>query len=1265
MAANNENSDVAKGIITGKVLHKELGKGIPNLLIVLFDIDHNLDPEEYDGPVVKKTVDGLNATTSTNSTPYPDISSLYQYGDRIGSTLTNALGEFAFEVDSKDFNLPPKKIESKSDLVLVVLAPEEPGLDLNSRLLYLSNDIRWNAGSKEAYVIRLNNELLTKVGLTIEQNEPVSNKINSYLNTLDDEKKFNRAVFEIEKENIKAKQADLAAYKAQFTEILSPVPLIPIDSTFSTFIKRDEKVFNKLEQHFVGEIDKANSEIGKHILKNKGLEVTFVLNQADKTKLAIELSSLETKHFVDVENNEPIKSVLNKMNSAGGNNLILTSDNPILKKCLSKSEDVTCATTELGLISASEHNHQATTRVTIQFSELPQAAKNVINGNYGGEANTIAVFKITEPEQKDRFEVRLLTNITLHFDSEGFNTDNEASPLSPEEIANYVKKVITGIRSIKSSENIATPKPNQDAVNQNINNFSLKKGPAELPAFHDFQVLNIAFSHIWQQLVDDNPAQLAAEAKSIAENRGYNLQKRYASVSHVLSDLYLIERTFSPPPQTVISNFDITYEEWNALEADAQIKLNRISQNIDFDIYAGKIVQHLKEQGELLIDYVRNNSSRTFHKILTELDNALKSNYAFNIFGADETAKAINFGLLNTYRQKWEPVAYQVGDLVKSIPLSPKEERKYSLKTTFTRKRTEKESKKNSSSLTQEQNTTSRAEEEIVSKAQSKNNFNLASEAEFSKWKVSSSFGLEASKESSANKKDFRESVLKATQEFKEERSVEIDTEESYSTEYNESGTIVNPNDELAVTYLFYELQKRYKVSEQLYRVMPVVLVAQDVPTPNEITETWVIAHDWILNRAILDDSFRPALQYIAQKNVGDDYAIRELRKNLRTQRNLVESLKRELATLNTEAENRYVALEESIRTRIREEHDANTDGFFADIGEWFVAGGKEDPESAKAREMAARDAQAYAAEKAQKMALNLQREVNALQSITADYTKVMREHLDKKTMVERLLLHIKNNIIYYMQAIWSMEPPDQRYMRLLNVKVPQFEIDTLTCDIQQQPENDLFKYFRKPDETLHKAWLQPTIKKGEDKALVEIADLDNFLGFKGNYMVFCMKQHNALTSLMAMPYIDASFGAMDPDQLSNISLEDYARYVCCLREELGEEEFNKPELIATLKNWLKLLLEDPLRNGDEIIVPTNSLYIEMLLSANSLLEDFKLQHREWDVYKVQEEVQMQALENLRIAKRILEDKLEDPKIDKKIVVEGNPISTNLGVDNI
>jgi hypothetical protein len=68
-----------------------------------------------------------------------------------------------------------------------------------------------------------------------------------------------------------------------------------------------------------------------------------------------------------------------------------------------------------------------------------------------------------------------------------------------------------------------------------------------------------------------------------------------------------------------------------------------------------------------------------------------------------------------------------------------------------------------------------------------------------------------------------------------------------------------------------------------------------------------------------------------------------------------------------------------------------------------------------------------------------------------------------------------------------------------------------------------------------------------------------------------------------------------------------------------------------------------------------------MLLSANSLLEDFKLFHREWDVYKIEEEVQLAALENLRVSRRILEDKLEDPKTDKRILVEGG-VATSLDV---
>lgn len=1280
-----------------KVLHKETNKGLVDLLVVLLDLDSFADPENG-SPLALAASANAGTTVAALSRFLANYSSY----NRLYSGLTDTNGEALATVKPRDFN-NDKADEKKPDLVLLVLAPEEPGLDIASRILYLSNDFRVNAGSSEAYIVRLDSALLVKKGLPIpslETDRSVKERIAAYQKRVADDHQFDSAVLALKKTKLHSQQTDFARIRSKFKSLLVPLPINAVGSGYATYVAEGEKVKNKFAGHYNDESGKVSGKIERHVAANKGIEVSFVLNGNDRQTLGFDPNVLHpapsgtlefNKTFTNIQADPVFKPILAKMNASGADNVVMTSNNPILKQGLSRSTDTQSATESLGMGIAGLA--PVASRVLIGFSDLPAPAQNHLNGNNGGNANVVAVFRLTDSSSQVRYEVRLLADIVLHFDGDGINTDDH-SPMTSADIATYVKKALTDVRSLNIAAQTSAGKSNQAAINDSVNNFSLRKGPAELPSFYDFQVLNIAFGHIWQQLTDDQPAQLASQAVTHASARGFALSASFASAGQLLSELYTVVGTMSHPPESVISNFDVTFEEWNALELQAQKKLSDCSTAIDHanmglifrpggqevvrQLFAQTVVprpagyynvrsaeaaqfaQKLKNQGELLVDYVRNGNGKSFHKILSDLDAALKTNYAFTIFGADDTAKAINFGLLNTYRQKWEPVAYQVGNLVKSIPLAPKEERKYSLKTVFTRKRTEKEAKKNNQSLVQEQNTTSRAEEEIIAKAQSKNTFNLAGEASYGSFKVTSSLGMEASKESASNRKDFRESVIKATQEFKEERSVELDTEQTYTGEVEESGTITNPNDELAVTYLFYELQKRFKVSEQLYRLMPTVLVAQDVPSPKEITEAWVIAHDWVINRAILDDSFRPALAYLSQKNVGDDFAIRELRKNLRSQRQTVDALKVEFAQLNAEADNRYAILENTINQRIGQEKNKEGDNIWDSVGEFFGADSPT-PEAAKAREMAARDSQAYAADKAQKMSINLQREMNMLGAMTAEYTKVMREHLDNLTKVERLLLHIKENILYYMQAIWEMEPPDQRYMRLMNIDVPQFEISNLDCVINQQAQHDLFKPFRQADETLHKAWINPRITQSAPKPLVEVANLDNILGFRGNYLVFPMKQHNALTEIMAMPYVDASFGAMDPDQLSNVSLEDYARHVCYLRDHLPADEFEA--LKEPLKAWLKMLLEDPLRNGDEIIVPTGSLYIEMLLSANTLLEDFKLFHREWDVYKVQGEVQLAALENLRLSKRILQDKLDDPKIDKTILVQGGALNPRFDVD--
>jgi len=211
-----------------------------------------------------------------------------------------------------------------------------------------------------------------------------------------------------------------------------------------------------------------------------------------------------------------------------------------------------------------------------------------------------------------------------------------------------------------------------------------------------------------------------------------------------------------------------------------------------------------------------------------------------------------------------------------------------------------------------------------------------------------------------------------------------------------------------------------------------------------------------------------------------------------------------------------------------------------------------------------------------------------------------------------------------------------------------------------------MFAVFRAPGTEKHKAFLHGTLKHNPDrsfttKPLVEIARLDKVVSCMGNYLVFEMQEHNALTQFMAAPYIDSAFGAMDPDELANVNLEQYSKYICCLHDKLPPDQFDaiKPEL----KAWLETLLAMPLRNGDEIVVPTGSLFIETLVDQNPILEDFKLKHRELDVFDVNEKVCNAGLENIRLAARLLNAEREDPDVEKKILITG-PVTPGIDVDN-
>jgi hypothetical protein len=175
---------------------------------------------------------------------------------------------------------------------------------------------------------------------------------------------------------------------------------------------------------------------------------------------------------------------------------------------------------------------------------------------------------------------------------------------------------------------------------------------------------------------------------------------------------------------------------------------------------------------------------------------------------------------------------------------------------------------------------------------------------------------------------------------------------------------------------------------------------------------------------------------------------------------------------------------------------------------------------------------------------------------------------------------------------------------------------------------------------------------KIEWKPLVEIADLDNVLGYKGNYAIYRLKKNNHLTLHMMQDYLELSdeFTIRDPDDFANYTVDQLQELATCLyKHDRAAYARNKGEI----KKWMIDRLTSGRPEDDRVIVPTKSLYIEALVGTHPLLEDFKLLHRALDVKKVQGEVRHAELENVRLAARALEDKLDDPDIEKKIVIEG------------
>lgn len=1194
--------------VSGKILLKETGQGIPDLMVTVLD---------YDNVSLSKGVTDLSNSkeaTSVKAKAEAITNAQSQQLDyeklpfqSMGTVLTDTDGRFVIEYEAAIFQQGEQ--DAAPDLLLVITAPEivddikqvDAGeaekqhlqkqllaLGLTNAYMYLLNQFtnrqvihisklfRPKAGHTEQFVVYLSQNVLDNFRIL---------KFNPYTRQQQDTEAVISYFNDVTKSEIIAKR--VVVQKAQTVlENFSLTNLLPEIRQSRNFVTNDSKAIT----------DRQDQLIQQELQKSKSRFSELLVNEQSFTE--------KPRMTLTVDRSKP-----------------LSLNTPWLQKAINSLQPLIPTTSfwpTLSRISELSRPH----------SPLPIC-----------------------------FDARLKTE-SLLLQIEGKPTpaeDNQpitGSALSPADVGQVVA---TQLRTATAPEEKLSYGIDRDNdVSGTISRFKLKGGPADVTSYHDFEQLKIAFEDVWTEVFDGFLQKQVQQFIQDSIRRGVYTETQ--GKIQTREDLFRIfEETYEPVPPYVGSMTGISKQDWNSIASTYRVEIAQLAFDVLNNLNSHRESTYEQGKREVQASIKARLNTNPITSVFKELYDRVNARYKFDVFAPD----SVNYGLLLSYRQAWKPLNYQVGRLVKTLPLAPKETQKYSIKRIVKKNRIEKEIDESQQSRREEFSSTSREESEIVNRAKNATSFRMNAEGSVSIGVFGGNFstGLEnnAERESSSTKKNFREAVFKSAEEYKRQHRLEVETSHYDETEHISSGEISNPNDEITVTYLFYELQRTYEVRENLNTLTPVILVANEVPTPSDIDEDWIMAQSWILRRVLLDDSFLPALEYVNTGMIGEKLALEQLQNVMLSYSSLVYELTNELRVKNSIADSTFKELQRIVgliqETASKEENQTAIMGMaFGPLGALFqgLFGGGNNQTTDKQEEIIRMGIER--ADNAQKeVSTKLVRETTNLREATEKYAKATQQYLEKQAEVSRLRVHLKDNILFYMQTIWDHENPDQRYFRLYNKKVKWFTA----------PDTDgLFRFKEtRPGPTIaqevdiYELTLPPPTQPG-DRFLHEVADLDRILGYKGNYMIFPVKQTSYLHLYMMQDYLNPeSITLRDPSDKFGFTSDELVQYIKYLHT-------HDSEVYQMQRDHLSKLLQERLcaeqNETQMIIVPTDSLYIEALPGSHPIMEDFKLTHRALDVKKVQAEVRMMELENARYAARILAEKLEDPSIEKQVTILGN-----------
>ncbi len=193
-----------------------------------------------------------------------------------------------------------------------------------------------------------------------------------------------------------------------------------------------------------------------------------------------------------------------------------------------------------------------------------------------------------------------------------------------------------------------------------------------------------------------------------------------------------------------------------------------------------------------------------------------------------------NLGMRVIYRQEWRPLGNQRGEVVKTIPLGPKQVEKVTTKIIRRTKVTKTAETLRSVEETSEVTDTTKDSNEIVNEASETFGWNVEAEASvgFSVFSASISGGAhgEAEQRSKQASTHLSESVQKTASKIKTETKTVVTTESESTYEIETASEISNPNEEIPITYVYSKLLRQYEIFTSVVEIQNVILIAEPLP---------------------------------------------------------------------------------------------------------------------------------------------------------------------------------------------------------------------------------------------------------------------------------------------------------------------------------------------------------------------------------------------------------------------------------------------------